>query len=91
MKTSDICALPVQQLAADNCALFIWGTYPKLPDLLQVVSAWGFEYKTVGFQWIKTYKSGKPFWGLGRWTRANSEPCFLATKGKPQRIAMDVH
>ena len=34
-----------------------------------------------------TYKkSGKFFFGLGRWTRGNTEPCLIATKGKPKRI-----
>lgn len=86
MSTEDICKLPVSELADDNCILFLWGTYPKLADALQVMEAWGFTYKTIGFQWIKTYKSGKPFFGLGRWTRSNTEPCFIATKGKIERL-----
>ena len=31
------------------------------------------------------------FWGLGYWTRANSELCLIATKGKPKRISSKVH
>lgn len=92
LSTEAICALPILSLADPDCALFMWGTYPKLPDALKVMEAWGFEYKTLAFQWVKTNKkSGTPFWGLGRWTRANTEPCFLATRGKPIRLAMDVH
>lgn len=49
MDTKDICALPVKQLAPKNCVLFMWATYPKLEDALQVISAWGFKYKTVAF------------------------------------------
>lgn len=38
------------------------------------------------FQWIKLNRSGKGyFFGLGRWTRGNSECCLIATKGKPHR------
>ena len=56
-------------------------------EALEVIKAWGFEYKTIAFQWVKTYKSGfGEFLGLGNWTRGNTEPCLLATKGKPHRI-----
>jgi N6-adenosine-specific RNA methylase IME4 len=85
-------ALPVNFLAADNCALFLWGVWNRLPDILEVIAAWGFTYKTAGFIWVKTNKSGDDlFMGMGKYTRANSEPCFLATKGKPKRIHADVH
>jgi N6-adenosine-specific RNA methylase IME4 len=55
MKTDDICKLPVANLSADNCALFLWATFPRLDAGLRVMDAWGFDYKTVGFVWIKTY------------------------------------
>lgn len=87
MTTKDICLLPIQDLADKNCVLFMWATYPKLQEALNVIKAWGFEYKTIAFQWVKTYKSGfGEFLGLGRWTRGNTEPCLLATKGHPRRI-----
>lgn len=42
------------------------------------MEAWGFTYKTAAFVWVKTYaKSGKPFWGMGQYTRANAEVCLL--------------
>ncbi|MAG40291.1 adenine methyltransferase [Candidatus Pacearchaeota archaeon] len=92
MTEEDICALPVSQLAADDCVLFIWVTAPMLPEALQVISAWGFKYKTNAFTWIKrNRKIWTYFWGMGFWTRANAEFCFLATKGKPKRINADVH
>lgn len=91
MTLAEICALPVARIAAKDAVLFIWGTYPMLREVLQVIEAWGFTYKSIAFQWLKTYeKSGKPFFGLGRWTRGNTEPCFLAVRGKPHRIAADV-
>lgn len=87
MSVDDICKLPVKDLADNNCVLFMWATYPKLEDALQVIKHWGFEYKTIAFQWVKTYKRGfGEFLGLGRWTRGNTEPCLLATKGKPKRV-----
>ena len=82
-----IAALPVHRLAAKDCALFMWGTYPLLPDVLRTIEGWGFAFKSIAFQWVKTYpKAGTPVLGLGRWTRGNTEPCFLATRGKPKRV-----
>jgi N6-adenosine-specific RNA methylase IME4 len=53
--------------------------------------AWGFKFKTDGFTWVKTNADGSLFWGMGYATRANTEPCLLATRGKPLRLAADVH
>jgi N6-adenosine-specific RNA methylase IME4 len=92
MSLADIAALPVAQLAADDCALLMWAVMPELPGALEVLKAWGFTYKTVGFTWIKENRSGDGlFWGMGYWTRANAEVCLLATKGSPKRQAKDVH
>jgi len=82
MSIKEICNLPVQDIAADNCILFMWATFPILPQALKVIEAWGFKYSTVGFVWVKANKSGRGFFfGLGSWTRANAEVCFIATKG----------
>jgi N6-adenosine-specific RNA methylase IME4 len=84
--------LPVAALAADNCVLFMWAVMPQLPEALEVIRAWGFEYKTAGFCWLKNNRSGEGFFtGLGYWTRANAELCLLATRGKPTRLNADVH
>lgn len=92
MRIEDICALPVQQLAAKNCALFLWITFPTLREALSVIDAWGFTYKTVAFVWVKqNRKSPGLFWGMGYWTRANAELCLLATKGHPKRQSAGVH
>jgi N6-adenosine-specific RNA methylase IME4 len=104
MTVEDICHLPVAEMAAENCVLFLWGTWPKLHESLRVVEAWGFEYKTCAFVWVKTNKRTNTnqgalfpqdnfdsFWGMGRWTRANSEFCLLAVKGKPGRESAGVH
>jgi N6-adenosine-specific RNA methylase IME4 len=89
-----LAALPIRDLAADNCALFLWTTDPLVPRAFELIRAWGFEYKTVGFYWVKLNKAAKHdadyFTGLGYWTRANPEQCLLATRGKPSRQAKDV-
>ena len=79
-------------LAADDCALFLWATFPMLREALDLIEAWGFKYKTIAFNWVKQNKSGAGlFWGLGNWTRSNSEICLLAIKGKPKRVSAAVH
>jgi len=92
MNIQDIYNLPVQDLADDNCILFLWVTYPLLKEGLQTIEEWGFTYKTCGFSWVKKNKKADSFfWGLGYWTRANNEICLLATKGKPTRVSKSVH
>lgn len=68
------------------------GDFSQLPEALRVIKAWGFQYKTVAFVWLKQNKSGKGwFFGLGFWTRGNAEICLLAIKGKPHRNSNRVH
>ena len=74
------------------------GYRPLLPKALELIEAWGFKYKTVGFYWAKTNKRANLdcltrddfFTGLGYWSRANVEQCLLATRGSPPRMAKDV-
>lgn len=92
MKKEDIQALPVEALAEKDCLLFLWVIWPCLEEGLELIKAWGFTYKTCAFNWVKRCrKSDKWHWGLGFWTRANSEVCLLATKGHPERISKRVH
>lgn len=92
MTIEEIQALPVSELSDKDCALFMWITFPLLKESLSVLSAWGFKFKTIAFVWIKqNRKSDSLFWGMGYWTRANVEFCVLATKGKPKRMAKNVH
>lgn len=87
LSLEDICALPVENLAAKDCVLFLWTTDPFLQLSFRVIESWGFTYKTVGFYWVKTPAS---WFGTGYWTRANPEPCLLATRGSPHRLNSDV-
>jgi N6-adenosine-specific RNA methylase IME4 len=97
MSLAEINALPVADWAADDCVLLMWATDPLLPTAFEVMRAWGFTYKTVGFYWAKLNKSAATpyddrsfFTGLGFWTRANPELCLLATRGHPRRRRADV-
>jgi N6-adenosine-specific RNA methylase IME4 len=81
MTTDDLCKLQIP--AADNAVLFLWACWPTLPDALRVIEAWGFEYKSLAWTWIKSNPTGWGFFtGMGYFTRANSEPCLLATRGR---------
>ena len=96
--TAELAALPVADLCADDAVLFMWACWPTLLDALTLIKAWGFTYKTCGFDWMKAHVSQIDMFrddadasmGMGYWTRANSEPCLLATRGKPKRLNADV-
>ena len=87
LATEEICRFPVVRCSAKDSILFLWATYPKLQDALQVMQAWGFQYKTVAFTWVKMRRHCVPHFGLGYWTRANPEICLLGTRGHPKRIS----
>ncbi len=98
MDFAEIRSLPVADWAAEDCILLLWVTDPLLPRGIELLDAWGFTYKTVGFYWAKLNRRADPsafdersfFTGLGYWTRANVEQCLLATRGAPKRLAKDV-
>jgi N6-adenosine-specific RNA methylase IME4 len=54
-----LASLPIAELAADNCSLFLWVTDPLLPRAIELMEAWGFEYKTVAFYWVKLNTAAK--------------------------------
>ena len=105
MTIDEIKALPVRDLAAKDCVLFMWVIDSHVELALEVVKAWGFTYKTVGLYWAKTNADGTKFpMGTGHWTRANpehayeayfgeeqdAERCFLNTVGAPKRVGKNV-
>lgn len=89
MKPKNIMALPINKLADNNCILFLWVMNSEIPLALECIKAWGFQYKTVAFTWVKTRKTAYHFGG-GNWTRSNPELCLLATKGKIRRISRSI-
>ena len=92
MSLDDIAALPVSRIADDDCALLMWVTDPYLKKSFEVMEAWGFTYKTVGFYWAKQARADCNKWhyGTGYYTRANPEMCLLGTRGKIKRANADV-
>ena len=92
MSIEELSALPVAELAAPDSVLFLWATFPQLPEALRLIRAWGFTYKSVAFLWLKkNRKADSWFYGLGFWTRGNGSVCLLATRGHPRRQAANIH
>jgi N6-adenosine-specific RNA methylase IME4 len=70
----EIKALDVASIAAPDCVLFLWATWPMLPQAFEVMAAWGFTFKT-GAPWVKDRI------GTGYWFRNQSELLLLGTRG----------
>jgi N6-adenosine-specific RNA methylase IME4 len=93
----------IQKLATKDCVLLYWTSGPHNAAALDVIAAWGFEYKTWGFVWIKTnpsvgivelaeLKGEDLHLGAGlSGSRANAEIVLLATRGAPKRLSAGVH
>src|SRR3990167_10183569 len=96
MTHADIEALPVGDIAAEDSVLFLWIVQTQIPQAVSLAQAWGFTLKSVAFAWVKG--GGLPMFpddvvnqmGMGKWTRAEFEQCWLATRGKPKRLNADV-
>lgn len=76
MSLEAICELRIAQIAAEDSVLFLWATSPKLSEALQVIAAWGFDYKTCAV-WDKQKI------GMGYYFRQQHELLLVATKGSP--------
>ncbi len=98
---ADLMAFDVAPLMLPDSVALIWCTWPTILDGLALGAAWGFAFKTCGFLWAKMNESASERWtvaddnvnwfmGMGHWTRANTEPCLLFTKGSPKRLNADV-
>lgn len=76
MAIDEICAMPVADLALDDCVLWLWTTNAFMEEAYQVAQAWGFEVKTI-LTWAKDRM------GVGDWLRGQTEHCLMAVKGRP--------
>ena len=100
MTHADLLALPVAEVAAKDCALFMWVTDSHLHEALELGAAWGFGFKTCAFIWLKETQNGRqldifkgesdPRISMGYWTRKQAEQCWLFTRGKPRRLSKGV-
>jgi N6-adenosine-specific RNA methylase IME4 len=72
---NEIKSRDVKSIAADDCVLFLWATVPMLPQVLEVMAAWGFTYVSQ-MVWVKDR------WGHGYWFRNKHEILLVGTRGK---------
>lgn len=93
MSIEQIKALPVGDVASKHAWLFLWTTWPHLPQALDVITAWGFAYSSCFLTWVKlTPRSGdemfltlKNFhYGTGYTSRKNTEILLLGRRGRPE-------
>lgn len=90
MTLGDIKALPVNHLAAPDCALLMWATAPLLPEAIETMRAWGFTYKS-GAVWAKQSSTGQAWaFGTGYCFRSAAEFLLLGTTGKPKIMSHSV-
>lgn len=94
--------LPVADIAAKDCALFMWVVGSHLVESIELAAAWGFAFKTDAFYWMKQRLIGAdqidmftgdvppPRISMGYWTRKQVEPCWLFTRGSPRRLSKGV-
>jgi site-specific DNA-methyltransferase (adenine-specific) len=96
MSVEDLSKLKVNDISAKDSLLFMWATMPKLREALAVMDAWGFNYITTVFTWVKLNKKatmqkldvndflvkGGFYSGLGHWTNGNVELVLMGKKGK---------
>jgi len=85
MTLDDILALPVAQLADDPAHLYLWVPNALLPEGLQVMQVWGFQYKS-NIVWHKIRKDGGPDGrGVGFYFRNTTELLLFGVRGKNAR------
>jgi N6-adenosine-specific RNA methylase IME4 len=82
MTVEQIAALnPMPPECSPNSVLFLWRVAAMQEEALRVIRAWGYTLKSE-LVWRKLTKTGKPFFGMGRYTRGSHETCLLAVRGR---------
>lgn len=91
MTLEELKEMPVGELAADNCMLIMWWVGAMGKEAFELAEAWGFKVRNMnGIVWVKQTVLGKPFFGMGYYTRAGSESCLIAIKGTVKPISRSV-
>ena len=76
VKLGDLKCLPVKDIAADDSLLFMWATSPHLDQAIDLMKAWGFQWSTVAFVWVKDKVNP------GFYTMSQCELCLVGKRGK---------
>lgn len=86
MSIEDIKNLPIKDISEDNAVLFLWVVFPLLKEGLEVIESWGFKYKTIGFNWIKTNKDNSVWHGVGAYTKCVDGDSVITIMNKENNI-----
>jgi len=81
MGVSELKKLPVDKITHKDCICFMWVTDSHLKEGIEVLESWGFKYKTIGFNWIKKYKTGSFCVNFAPWTLKSWEICLIGIRG----------
>jgi N6-adenosine-specific RNA methylase IME4 len=76
MTLEELKQLKIQEKTEKDCVLFLWTSSPHLEQALELMKAWGFDYKTIAFVWDK--QKTNP----GYYTLSQVEICLVGKKGK---------
>jgi len=76
VKLNSLVRIPLDNIAAKDCLLFLWATSPHLDQAIELGKSWGFKWATVGFVWDKIRKNP------GYYTMSQCELCLIFKKGK---------
>jgi len=79
VKTAELKKMPIEQIAKEDCLLFMWATSPHLEQAIELGNAWGFDYKTVAFVWDKMNHNP------GQYTLSGTELCLVFKRGRIPR------
>jgi len=76
LKTKELMNLQLNEIAKDDCLLFMWTSNPHLSQAIELGESWGFKYRTIAFVWDKMNHNP------GQYTLSNCELCLVFKKGK---------
>jgi N6-adenosine-specific RNA methylase IME4 len=83
MSKEQLMALPVGELADEDCHLYMWITNRSLPKGFELLERWGFRYITA-LTWAK------PSFGMGNYFRGQTEHVLFGVKGSQPLKRKDV-
>ena len=82
MSLQELKNMPIKNMTKDHAACFMWVTDSHIDEALEVLRSWGFAYKTIAFNWVKTTSKGNYCKNVAPWTMKSSEICLLGIKGR---------
>lgn len=82
LNAQQIQSIPVADIAARSSVCLLWTTFRHLAVAVNVLNAWGFEYRSEAFVWVKMSKQNRPIYGLAYDLGSCAEVCLLGTRGR---------